>query len=69
MPTDTSTNAASAAIWQRVVEFQGELSPSAARALLKLQFSERDHARMDSGGMLSWRQDGEPPLLARHATS
>jgi hypothetical protein len=37
----------SAAIWQRVVEFNGELSPSAARALLKLHFSERDHTLLD----------------------
>jgi hypothetical protein len=47
MRNDTLTTDASAAIWQRVVEFQGELSPGAARALLKVQFSERDHARMD----------------------
>ena len=33
-------------LWQRVVEFRGELSPSAARALLKLGFSARDQARM-----------------------
>jgi hypothetical protein len=36
-----------AEIWQRVVEFQGEVPPSAARALLKIEFSERDHALMD----------------------
>ena len=36
----------SVATWQRVIEFRGDLSPSAARALLKLQFSERDHALM-----------------------
>jgi len=29
----------SAEIWQRVVEFQGEVAPSAARALLKIAFS------------------------------
>jgi hypothetical protein len=28
------------------VQFQGDLSPAAARALLKFRFSERDHARM-----------------------
>jgi len=47
MRTDTLATDPSAAIWQRVLEFQGELPPSGARALLKLQFSERDHARMD----------------------
>jgi hypothetical protein len=41
LPTDPST-----AIWQRLVEFQGPLTASAARALLKLQFSQRDHALM-----------------------
>jgi hypothetical protein len=37
----------SAAIWQRVIQFEGELSPAAARALLKLHFSQRDHSLMD----------------------
>ena len=47
MKTDTLATDPSAVIWQGVVEFQGALLPSAARALLKLQFSERAHARMD----------------------
>jgi hypothetical protein len=34
------------AIWKRVVHLQGELSPGATRALLRMQFSERDHVRM-----------------------
>ena len=37
----------SAAIWQRVIHFDEELSPAAAPALLKLRFSERDHALMN----------------------
>ena len=37
----------SAAIWQRVIHFDEELSPAAARALLKLRFSERDRALMN----------------------
>jgi hypothetical protein len=41
-PTDRGT-----AIWKRVVQFKGPLSTSAARALLKLRFSERDHALME----------------------
>jgi hypothetical protein len=36
-----------AAIWQRVIEFQGKLAPGAARALLKFGFSENDHALMN----------------------
>lgn len=47
MKTDALSTDPSAAIWQRVLDFQGDIPPSAARALLKLQFSERDHARMD----------------------
>ena len=35
------------AVWQRVIQLQGELTPSAAEALLRLHFSERDQARMD----------------------
>jgi hypothetical protein len=35
-----------AAIWERVIEFEPELTPTAARALLKLQFSPRDRERM-----------------------
>ena len=47
MKTDVWISNASAAIWQRVIEFDGELPPNAARALLKLRFSERDHALLD----------------------
>jgi hypothetical protein len=35
-----------AAIWERVIQFQGHLSPAAARALLKVQFPASDHERM-----------------------
>ena|SRR5438132_9171025 len=47
MKTDVFISNPGAAIWQRVIEFDGELSLSAARALLKLRFSERDHALLD----------------------
>ena len=47
MKTKTITADPSAELWQRVVEFRGEIAPSAARALLKMGFSERDHALMD----------------------
>lgn len=35
-----------AAIWGRVIQFEGELSATAARVLLKLRFSPRDLDRM-----------------------
>jgi hypothetical protein len=35
-----------AEIWQRIVELRGEITPSAVRALLKIEFSEGDHALM-----------------------
>ena len=35
-----------AAIWERVIHFQGQVSPAAARALLKVQFSASDQERM-----------------------
>ncbi|HYV34192.1 MAG TPA: hypothetical protein VE988_00725 [Gemmataceae bacterium] len=47
MKTDALSADQSAAIWQRIIQFPGELSPSAARALLKLQFAESDHALME----------------------
>src|SRR6266404_3562788 len=47
MTTKTSPSSNSAAIWQRVIQFEGGLSPAAARALLKFRFSEHDHARME----------------------
>ena len=47
MRTKLSTIDQSAALWQRVIEFQGKLAPSAARSLLELKFSERDHALID----------------------
>ena len=47
MKTKTSPSSNSTAIWQRVIQFEGELSPAAAHALLKFRFSEHDHARME----------------------
>jgi hypothetical protein len=32
--------------WQSVIQFQGELTPAAARALLRFGFSAQDQARM-----------------------
>jgi hypothetical protein len=46
MKDELFTSETGAAIWEHVVEFQGRLSPAAARGLLQLQFSERDHIRM-----------------------
>jgi hypothetical protein len=58
-------------IWQRVIQFQGELSASAARALLQFEFSPRDHARMDElsakarTGSLSRREQSELDTFER----
>src|SRR5229473_2651015 len=46
MQTKKRTSKTSAAIWERVIHFEEELSPLAARALLKIRFSPRDHDRM-----------------------
>jgi hypothetical protein len=46
MLSKTSPPTDGAALWQRVIQFKGELSPAAARALLRFGFSEHDHARM-----------------------
>ena len=46
MRADAATTGANQAIWDRVVQFDGGLSPTAARALLKVRFSARDHRRM-----------------------
>jgi hypothetical protein len=47
MRADEFVSDPGAAIWQRVVDFNGQLSASAARALLKVRFSERDQALLD----------------------
>ena len=47
MRATTITPDPSAKIWQRVVELRGDILPSAARALLKIGFSDCDHALMD----------------------
>jgi hypothetical protein len=41
-----STGDVSAGIWNRVVQLDQSVSPPAARALLKVRFSARDHDRM-----------------------
>jgi hypothetical protein len=46
MPTKTRSDGNGAAIWERVTRFEGDPSPTAARALLKLQFPEGDRLRM-----------------------
>lgn len=37
-----------ALVWDRVVDFERELSPTAARALLRIQISAREHANMSN---------------------
>jgi hypothetical protein len=34
------------ALWRRVIDFERPLSPAAARALLQIRFSAREHDRM-----------------------
>jgi hypothetical protein len=46
MRSKTSTAIADAAAWQRAIAFEEDPSPAAARALLKLQFSQADLQRM-----------------------
>lgn len=48
MESTLSPGGTSAGIWGRVVKpDQGDLSPEAARAILKLDFDLEDHRRMD----------------------
>jgi hypothetical protein len=35
-------------IWERGIEFEKELSPAAARALLQIRFSSREHDHMSA---------------------
>lgn len=46
MATETLIRDVGAAIWERVIQFDDPPSPTAARALLKLQFPATDRARM-----------------------
>jgi hypothetical protein len=46
MAADTLKARAEAAIWERTIRFEEDLSPAAARALLKLKFSARDQKRI-----------------------
>jgi hypothetical protein len=47
MKADSARSIQSAAVWERMIELTGELSPSAARSLLRLRFSPADHAKME----------------------
>ena len=46
MPEVTVANNSEAAIWQRVMHLENGISPTAARALLKVRFSQADKKRM-----------------------
>lgn len=46
MATNTLDTADDTAIWERAFRFEEDPTPTAARALLKLQFSEEDRLRM-----------------------
>lgn len=48
METTLSTDKTASAIWSRVVKpEQGDFTPEAARAILKLDFDPEDHRRAD----------------------
>jgi hypothetical protein len=46
MSRKKATPGKDAAIWERAIRFEGGLSPTAARAFLKLHFSQHDMQRM-----------------------
>src|SRR5438270_796690 len=46
MKTATLSPTTEAAIWTRVIHPDGDMSPTTARALLKLEFDEHDRQRM-----------------------
>ena len=46
MKTASSAAQIGAELWARAIEFEGGLSQTAARSLLKLRFASRDHDRM-----------------------
>ena len=54
-----------ATIWRRVLDLEGKLSPTAARALLRVQFSAKERERMHvlsakaRAGTLNGREDQE----------
>lgn len=59
------------ATWARVVQFEGGLSPPAARAFLKVRFSQRDHDRMRElaakarAGMLTPEEEAQSDIYER----
>ncbi len=71
MATELETADVAAAIWERVIRFEDAPSPTAARALLKLEFPESDHARMSElsakarRGMLSADEQREADAYER----
>jgi uncharacterized membrane protein YqiK len=46
MANKTTTASAEAAIWERAIQFERELSATAAKALLELQFSAVDQQQL-----------------------
>jgi hypothetical protein len=48
MKTTMRTTPIDAVLWERVIQFEGSLSPTAARALLKVRFSTADQERMQA---------------------
>jgi hypothetical protein len=58
-------------VWDRVLRFEKDPSPTAARELLRLQFSEDDHERMHQlsakarAGTLSSKEEAEIDTFER----
>jgi hypothetical protein len=48
MKTSPTVNGTKGGIWERAVDFEKELSPAAARALLQVRFASREHERMSA---------------------
>ena len=57
MKTKALDLSASVAMWDRVIHLDESISPTAARALLKLRFPPQDVARMQDLGAKSRRGD------------
>ncbi len=48
MKTRPTVNGVKVGIWEHAVDFENELSPAAARALLQVRFASREHKRMSA---------------------
>ena len=61
MKTNTINSNPAVAVWDHVMHFDESMSPTAARALLKMQFSPQDLARMQELAAKARRGDLTEP--------